>query len=244
MFLNRGTYGDRQILSEKSVDFLHRPHVISDQSPVSEMVHPRMFAHFPTFGLGWRIQDYCGIKSIGHSGGVDGMRGRMELFPEKDCAAVVLTNSEDRRAYYSILYTAFDMLLGFEPVNWIEAWEKDKESAKKPADPEKIANTSPSLPMNDYAGVFRDIAYGDIIVSIEQGKPVLRFSHTPAFTADLEHWHYDTFRLHWRDHYIPKGLITFTFGSNGKIDAIHLDQPRLLDVDFNELEDQIHKVSG
>lgn len=244
MFLNHGTYGDRQILSEQSVDFLHMPHIIYNQTPAAKMVHPRMFAQFPAYGLGWYIQDYCGIKSVGHSGGVDGMRGRMELFPEKGCAAVVLTNSEDRRAYYSILYTAFDMLLGLESVNWIEAWQKDKESANKPADPERIADTNPSLPIDQYTGVFRDVAYGDITVKIEEGKLVLRFSHTPAFTADLKHWHFDTFRLVWRDRYIPKGLVTFILDSNGKVNAIHLDQPRLLDVDFTELEDQIRKVSG
>ena len=34
--------------------------------------------------------------------------------------------------------------------------------------------------------------YGEAKVTHENGKLVLR---TPAFTGDLEHWHYETFRL-------------------------------------------------
>ena len=103
-------------------------------------------------------------------------------------------------------------------------------------------NTNPSLALNQYTGIYQDSAYGELSVKQENSNLVLRFSHTPAFTADLEHWHYDTFRITWRDPYIPKGLVTFLIGSNGKVNALHLDQPRLLDVDFSELDDAIRKI--
>lgn len=183
------------------------------------------------------------MKSVGHSGGVDGMRGRMEMLPEINSGVVVLTNSEDRRTYYSTLYTALDMLAGFEPVDWVEAWKKDPESNKQLSEPDKIPNTNPSLALNQYTGIYQDSAYGELSVKQENSNLVLRFSHTPAFTADLEHWHYDTFRITWRDPYIPKGLVTFLIGSNGKVNALHLDQPRLLDVDFSELDDAIRKIN-
>jgi hypothetical protein len=34
---------------------------------------------------------------------------------------------------------------------------------------------------------------------------------------------------------IPKGLVTFTLTSNAEVSAMRFDQPRLLDVDFGEL---------
>ena len=243
MFLNHGSFENRKILSPESIDFLHEPHMLYNQSREETMIHPRMRATFPTFGLGWRVQDYCGMKSVGHSGGVDGMRGRMEMLPEINSAVVVLSNSEDRRTYYSTLYTALDMLAGFEPIDWIEAWKNDTEFHKQLPVPEKIPNTSPSLTLDQYAGIYQDSAYGELSVKQENCRLVLRFSHTPAFTADLEHWHYDTFKIIWRDPYIPKGLVTFLLGSDGKVNAFHLDQPRLLDVDFSELDDAIRKIS-
>ncbi len=240
MYLNKGTAGDHHLLSDESIAFLHRPHISYDAGPASSYPHPRLAPRFPAYGLGWQVHDYCNAVSVGHSGGVDGMRCRMELFPELGCGAVVLTNSENSRAYSSILHTALDMLLGVESVDWIAAWEKLPKK-DLPTEPEKVPDTLPSLPLESYAGVFRDAAYGDITVCLENRSLVLRFTHTPAFTADLEHWHYNTFRLVWRDRYIPRGLITFSLDSAGKVDAFHLDQPRLLD--FTELEERIRKVS-
>ena len=89
--------------------------------------------------------------------------------------------------------------------------------------------TQPSLPLNRYAATYHDCLYGDATVALEHDQLTLRFSHTPSFTADLEHWHHDTFRLHWRDPLIPPGLLTFADNK------LVFDQPKLLDVDFGEL---------
>jgi hypothetical protein len=70
---------------------------------------------------------------------------------------------------------------------------------------------------------------------LENEELVLRFEHSPCFTGDLEHWHYDTFRIHWRDPMITKGLVTFPLNSQAKVSEMRFDQPRLLDVDFAEL---------
>jgi hypothetical protein len=87
-----------------------------------------------------------------------------------------------------------------------------------------------------YAGRYRDAAAGDAQVAIEEGRLVLRFEHAPCFTADLEHWHYDTFRAIWRDPYVPPGLVTFPLSSSGMVTEMRIDQPKLLDVDFGELD--------
>lgn len=78
--------------------------------------------------------------------------------------------------------------------------------------------------------------YGDLSIVQKDGRLVLQFSHSPAFTADLEHWQYDTFRIHWRDPMnFPKGFLTFSLDSKGKIKGFEFDQPKLLDVNFSEL---------
>ena len=70
--------------------------------------------------------------------------------------------------------------------------------------------------------------YGDVIISEENGKLVMRFSASPNFVADLEHWHYDTFQIKWRpsvSYNFPRGFVTFTIDKNGKTDEIKIDQP-------------------
>jgi len=133
------------------------------------------------------------------------------------------------------------MFLESEPIDWINVWENDPEMKQTVTEPERIPNTSPSLPDAAYTGVYEDSAYGEIIVRKEAHRLILQFSHTPAFTADLEHWHFDTFRLIWHDPYIPRGLVTFSLNCEGKVKSMHIDQPRLLDVDFNELDYDIRK---
>ncbi len=55
-------------------------------------------------------------------------------------------------------------------------------------------------------------------VTQENGKLVLQLVPAPNFIGDLEHWHYDTFRVQWRDsvrYAFPKGYVTFTLKANG-----------------------------
>jgi hypothetical protein len=49
--------------------------------------------------------------------------------------------------------------------------------------------------------------------------------HRPiAFVADLEHWHYDTFRAKSRDHAIEPQLITFRLDLAGKVASLEIPQ--------------------
>jgi hypothetical protein len=51
---------------------------------------------------------------------------------------------------------------------------------------------------------------------------VLRFSHSPALTGDLEHWQYDTFVAHWRQRNIPDICVTFALKPDGSIDTMKM----------------------
>ncbi len=56
----------------------------------------------------------------------------------------------------------------------------------------------------------------------------MRFSHSPNFVADLEHWHHDTFQIKWRpsvSYNFPRGFVTFTIDKNGRTDELKIDQP-------------------
>ena len=70
--------------------------------------------------------------------------------------------------------------------------------------------------------------YGDVTVSIEADKLMLKLDPAPNFVADLEPWHFNTFRLHWRksvSYDFPPGFVTFTLDGAGKTDELKIDQP-------------------
>jgi hypothetical protein len=87
-----------------------------------------------------------------------------------------------------------------------------KQAAARPAD------SKPALPLEKYAGAYLDAWYGAIDIVLQEGKLVMRFSHTPALTGDLEHWQYDTFKVRWRDRSLAAdAFVTFSLNAEGGI---------------------------
>ncbi|NMB90512.1 MAG: serine hydrolase [Chloroflexi bacterium] len=240
LHLGQGAYAGQQLIRPATARELHTPQMTARRAWSPWM--GRMVPHFFSYGLGWFLQDYLGRKVVWHSGGVDGMRSLLTLIPEENLGVVALCNHECALTY-AASYTIIDAFLGAEPEDWfgraakagrefqlLQSVERHKVAAGR------VRGTHPALPLEGYAGRYFDPLVDDLPVTLEDGRLVLRFSHTPGFTADLEHWHYDTFRLVWRDAYIPDGLVTFRFNSHGRVEGLKFDQPNLLDVDFSELD--------
>lgn len=165
--------------------------------------------------------------------------------PEENLGLVVLTNSESP-VNVILQNEIFDVMLGATPKrDWsAEYLQRTKQGAQAAAEEDKktvaarVMNTKPSLALTNYAGTYNAQLYGDATVAEEDGKLVLRFSHSKNFVADLEHWNYDTFQIHWRpsvSYNFPRGFITFTLDKNGNPDEMKIDQPNN-DFWFYELE--------
>ncbi|HEY0371299.1 MAG TPA: serine hydrolase [Thermoanaerobaculia bacterium] len=245
--LNRGKAGDKQIYSEAVARQMFSP-----QSLVSVPINapsPELAAYEPivsAYGFGWFIRDVAGQKMIEHSGGVDGFSAQVRMLPGKHAAIVILTNYEGP-AIALVDRHLTDVLAGMPQFDWLAYAQKRIADGKKRNEDaaakllaDRKPSEKPSLPLASYAGTYHDKLYGDLTVALENEKLVLRFSHTPSFTADLEPWHYDTFRTHWRDPVVTKGFVTFPLTARGEIDALVFDQPSLLDADFREVD--FHRV--
>lgn len=240
--LNHGDFEGKRIFSEKNGWEMHQPAVVLPLSKAATEFYPTR--HFNTYGLGWNIFDYQGRKIVAHGGGLDGMLSKTVLIPEENTGFVVLTNSE-YPVYNIMQYKILDLLTDAPKRDWNAEFLKREEASRKTEaenlkklEASRVPNTKPSLPLKDYAGTYTGELYGDTVVSEENGKLVLRMLPSPNFTADLEHWHYDTFRIHWRPtvaYNFPPGFITFTIDKNGKTDELEIDQPNN-DFWFYELE--------
>ena len=241
--LGRGTYEGRKLFSATASRQMWTPHtVFSGISEQAEKFNPTR--HFNLYGLGWILSDYHGRLLVSHGGGLDGMTSQLALMPEERLGVVVLTNSETPLS--TILGNkVFDLFLGVPTRDWNSEFltrVKDNEAARKEADRKRelsrVPQTKLSLPLTAYAGTYSGEMFGDARVTEEEGKLVMRFLPSPFFVGDLEHWHFDTFRVKWRESVVypfPRGFVTFTLNAQGRVDEMKVDVPNP-DFDFKELE--------
>ncbi len=239
-YLKAGRVGHEAVIAPEPAAELTKAQMtvpIDPRPPELQALTPKFYA----YGLGWFLRDYRGRKVIMHSGGVDGMTAILAIVPEEQLGVVVLANQEEA-LIGAACYHLLDRLLGETDTDWFAAylvWQQKSRQKQQAANDQVIetrrSGTQPALALDAYVGTYHDMLYGEAAVVQEADRLVLRFSHTASFTGDLEHWHYDTFRVQWRDPLIPPGFVTFPLTSRAQIDEMKLDQPKLLDVDFAEL---------
>src|SRR5439155_4512947 len=106
----------------------------------------------------------------------------------------------------AIALNILDTYLGARAFDWIDGYQKvltrTREStaaSERSAAATRDATSKPSFPLAKYAGVYRDVWYGDIEIVEQGGRLSMRFTHTPALSGDLEHWQHDTFIVRWKD---------------------------------------------
>ncbi len=185
-------------------------------------------ANFAEYGLGWRLRDYQGRKIVSHTGGLAGMTSQVTLVPSERLGIVVLTNGEsDLMAALS--YRLLDTFFNLRPTDWVAAFAQAAQLDRAHADSILAAGragrdslSKPSLPLERYAGRYRDDLYGDAAITLENGTLVLRFGRSPAFTGDLTHWQYDTFIARWRAPHLEDAYVTFALDPDASIASFRM----------------------
>jgi CubicO group peptidase (beta-lactamase class C family) len=230
--LGKGKFEGKQIFSEAQAWQLHQPYLTQPISEAASRSNPTR--HFSGVAMGWFVYDYHGRKIVNHSGGLDGMLSYTVLIPEENVGFVILSNNESP-GFAIMMNKIRDVFVGASKRDWnaeaVDRIKRDKAAAdaeRKKQDDERAKNTKPTLEIAKYAGTYSDQLYGDITIAEENERLVMRFSHSPNFVADLEHWHYDTFEIKWRPsvaYNFPRGFVTFTIDKAGKTDELKLDQP-------------------
>jgi len=202
------------------------PLPIEDAPPELEALRPE----FKGYALGFRVQDYRGHKTVTHTGVLPGYLSRVLMIPDLRLGIAVLTNQESSAAHASIAYHIADAYLGAPATDWVAAWQAvlarrraSVDAAVSRAASVRDSAAGPSLPVAAYAGTYRDRWYGDVIITLENGGLVLRFSHSPSLVGDLVHWQYDTFVARWRDRELrADAFITFALDPDGKIEQARM----------------------
>ena len=223
--LGIGAIDGRRVVSKEAIAETHRSHTAIPLN--EELVRFYPDAHLAAYGLGWFLHDYHGRKIVQHGGAIDGMRAQVALLPEENVGLVILCNRGRSGLPGSLMLYVVDRLLERDQRDWcaerLEPFKKfeneaDQRDAKQKA--ERDEDTSPSLPLESYAGKYQQELYGQAHLRLEDGKLVLQ--RHPAIVADLEHWHHDTFRAEYRDPVLGDDLVTFRLDADGNVEAVEI----------------------
>jgi CubicO group peptidase (beta-lactamase class C family) len=142
---------------------LHRP-----QAPMPAPDQPGI--QDPSYALGWIHASYRGHPLVFHDGAVDGFTAHLGYLPETGQGVIVLVNRERATATLSsIAYSAYDRLLGLEPLDW------EPRVEETPAPAEEVREVPLDFPIEEVVGTYEHPAYGRLTVRAQGDRLVVQF---------------------------------------------------------------------
>jgi CubicO group peptidase (beta-lactamase class C family) len=214
-----GVYAGRRLLSQAVVREMQSPQMVIGSSQRVDSIYPEI--HMRAYGLGWVINDYRGRKVVSHGGAIDGMRAQVGLLPEERLGVVVLANGSDASTLnVALMYRVFDAFTGGVRRDWSAdlladlRWNRQRaDSISRARDSARVRGTEPSASLGAYTGRWLDSLYGEAAITEENGGLVARYG---SLIGDLEHWHYNVFRVVWRDPIVGRSFVSFDMDLRGR----------------------------
>ena len=149
--------------------------------------------------------------------------------PDDRIGVMVLSNYSGVNPVTAIVMrNVYDRLLGLAQIDWVARQrtvlayaDKRQKEREREREAERVAGTSPSHPLSDYAGTFEHPGYGVVRIAHENGGLVFMLDE---FTVPLEHFHYDVFRRVKGGPRSPvdDARLSFSYGANGKVESVSI----------------------
>ncbi len=236
LHINKGQAGDGRLISQTSLEQMYLPHMTIRNPVFAKM------AQSTIYGQGWYISDYRGNRLVEHGGNIDGFSALVSLLPEKSIGVVVLSNSINF-ATHVIARDICDRLLFLEKRDWNSHYKNhmaeimEMFAASRGAKEEPRANTSPSLPLAEYPGIYEHPAFGRVEVRADHDKLTAYFQS--GLISVLEHFHFDMFSGTTSDFYLPALDVRFHLGADGAVESLSLPlQEGVSDIVFRRVEEK------
>jgi len=228
--LNAGRFEGRQLLSKETLQELHAAQNQHVGAP------PFPFEGSPmSYAMGWWRTQYRGFTCLVHSGGMIGSPAFVALLPDLKVGVTVLANSshpDDTLFHKSIVFRAFDCLLGAPPHDWgkefLDRARKTQHQAQEEEERlqgSRQRNSAPSRSVEQYAGLYDDAtgASGHVRLQAKNGQLTLSFAGEGTYCASLEHWQHDVFRLRSSrtiDEVLGPQFVDFKLAASGEIKSM------------------------
>ncbi len=142
---------------------LHRPQAEMPAPAEPEVGHPY-------YALGWIHESYRGHPLVVHNGAIDGFTMHLGFLPETGQGLILLMNRDvATAALMALAYSAYDRLLGLEPVDWEERLKETPEPLQA------VRDVALDFPIEAVVGRYEHPAYGMLTVRAEGDKLAMEF---------------------------------------------------------------------
>lgn len=147
------------------------------------------------YGLGWFLGEYCGSRTVSHTGTLPGYRCHLSLVPDEGIGVAALANLNRTLAPEVFVYGVLDMLTGRSTVDWFDHFElvrEERERWQRESERAELSEASASDPADpaEWPGVYEDEVLGPLTVWCEGGVLWIRWAN---YTSRLERrgngWH-------------------------------------------------------
>ncbi len=224
LHVGHGVYAGQRLLSDSVIAEMRQPQ--NSLRVSTDSTSKRLFpdVKFRAYGFGWNVQDWHDRVLVHHSGSINYTRTHVGLIPEEGIGFAAMANLTSSGLQEALMYRVFDQLLGRPAVDWsaemLARSRRGGDRQEQPIDSARIQGTTPSVPLDAYAGTYVDDLYSEVQVTVEGGKLVL--SYSPMYVGDLEHWHHDTFRAVWRPVGAGRSFVKFSLDERARITALEI----------------------
>ncbi len=228
LLLNHGKYGEglkKRIFSEAVSNEIWSPQTII---PRDETGYYN--THFSAYGFGFFISDVKGYKQLSHTGGLEGMVTQITMIPELGLGIIVLTNQQEGAAFRSISNEIKDGYLGLKRFDWVKQLDSERKEeldyGKHITDSvwkeiREIQGNGSGIDFSVYAGVYQDPWFGNVRISVKNGKYWFDSKRSPKLTGELFPFKGNSFVVKWRDRSMEAdAYVIFSLNEQGKADRI------------------------
>ena len=220
--------GGKRLVTAKTWMEMLKPQVMvtaGEFYPTAQLTKP----NWTTYGLGWFQQDYRGHKINFHTGSLFGAIAINGQLPDEKLGVYVFGNYDHAEVRHALMFKAFDHFALGGTRDWNSEFLKlygglraQGVKAVKEFETKRVANTTSSLPVEQYAGKYTDPLYGELEVTVQNKKLLININNNRQ-KATLDHWHYDTFRGEYDKAWNGIALAQFSLNATGKIEKINFD---------------------
>ncbi|MGV3525390.1 MAG: serine hydrolase [Candidatus Sericytochromatia bacterium] len=212
--LGDGTWEGQTLLRPETLKLQHSPQIVVESNGrLSEIP-------MTLYGLGWFISPYRGQVLVQHGGNIDGFSAMVALLPHAEAGVAILSNRDVDGLPLALALTLLDQLSGQSPIDWSARLKPPSPAAANPLQPlPRVGGTQPSHGLESYTGSFGNGGYGALAITRTGQRLHLQLGQQ---RAELEHWHYDSFRVHQPDGPLHGLLLRFETDTLGEIMAASL----------------------
>lgn len=221
--LDGGKVSGRPLVSDAVFREIFKPQMLADRNlyPALSLSKPNFFA----YGFGFFLQDYAGNKVAMHTGSINGMCALIALVPERHFGVYILENVDHAELRHALMYKAIDEWLGTGTRDWSaelrQLFSARPARARAEAKQDSAEAAPPSLPLDRYAGTYRDPTFGDVVITNESGALHL---HYFSSSAQLDHQRYDVFKAsHPSKSYLDGQPVTFKPDGEGGVSGVQFE---------------------